>query len=698
MSTHTQHTHTLLASWSADMSITKEEIIDVDALNILVKNDDVSKDDQAKLRAIKRKLVSGRYLESTYKLGKSVKAGDTDLGRLCVLKGIGLQMLPRELRSALAKRNYWDIDIASAQPSLCAQLCERYGIDTTYQKEFLEARDKYLDELGEHLQAERSTVKERINALYFGTVSACNGLPSFFSENLQPEILRARKLIIAHEDWADSLKFLKNKQNREGSSFAYVLQTIERTCLLEMDNSLNRHKRSLDVFIHDGGLVRKTEGETQFPEGLLRAVEDEVRKMTGYSIKLVVKPLDHGYDFDDDDNYQKIKADFETHTAKLMTPACYIDLRTMMFVNTQDLQHRYANKHLDGQLFLSKWKADPHILTYDNIDFLPGLEAPEGVLNLWRGFPCEAKAGDVSVIRGILGLICSHNQEQMDYVENYFAHLFQKPYEKPGVCIVVHSEEEGVGKDTYFDFVGKMLGRYFINTSEPENSVFSRFNYQLAQTLLVKMEEGNFETNKSNQDNLKSLITCELKTYEEKGKPLMTLRSFTRTVMTTNNPVPVVLSDTARRFMMLKASAERRGDKQFWTKVHEILKQPETASAYFDYLSKRDISKFNPRDFPESEYKNEVITALRPHSAVFFQSICESVAQPTIEWRARELFNTLREDERTKYPLNEHRFGREMRKYMPTMTKTERNDGSRYGFVIEDMVAFLKQKNWWVVL
>jgi len=87
------------------MSITKEEIIDVDALNILVKNDDVSKDDQAKLRAIKRKLVSGRYLESTYKLGKSVKAGDTDLGRLCVLKGIGLQMLPRELRSALAKRN-----------------------------------------------------------------------------------------------------------------------------------------------------------------------------------------------------------------------------------------------------------------------------------------------------------------------------------------------------------------------------------------------------------------------------------------------------------------------------------------------------------------------------------------------------------------------------------------------------------------
>jgi len=267
------------------------------------------------------------------------------------------------------------------------------------------------------------------------------------------------------------------------------------------------------------------------------------------------------------------------------------------------------------------------------------------------------------------------------------------------VCIVVHSEEEGVGKDTYFDFIGKMLGRYFINTSEPENSVFGRFNYQLAQTLLVKMEEGNFETNKSNQDNLKSLITCELKTYEEKGKPTMTLRSFTRTVMTTNNPVPVVLSDTARRFMMLKASPERRGDKQFWTQVHEILAKPESVSAYFDYLLKRDISKFNPRDMPESEYKDHVSTALRPQSAKFFQRICEEEGRPTREFRAQDLFNLIRDEEHTKFPMKDHNFASEMKeRYMPTIKKEKRNDANYYWFVIEEMVALLKEKNWWVEL
>ena len=99
------HTQTLLSLWTPDMSFTKEEIIDVDVLSVLSKSDDLSADDHAKLRAVKRKLVRGRYLESTYKLGKNIKAEDENLGRLCVLRGLGLQALPKQIRAALAQAN-----------------------------------------------------------------------------------------------------------------------------------------------------------------------------------------------------------------------------------------------------------------------------------------------------------------------------------------------------------------------------------------------------------------------------------------------------------------------------------------------------------------------------------------------------------------------------------------------------------------
>jgi len=174
MATHTQ---TLLATWSADMSITKEEIIDVNALAVLSKTDDLSAEDHAKLRALKRKLVRGRYLDSTYKLGKNMKAAESDMGRLCVLRGIGLQAMGRQIRGALAMANYHDVDIECAHPTLCLQVCEKQGISCEAQKEFIANRTRYINELCEHLQVDRGRVKERINALYFGFPSASEGMP-----------------------------------------------------------------------------------------------------------------------------------------------------------------------------------------------------------------------------------------------------------------------------------------------------------------------------------------------------------------------------------------------------------------------------------------------------------------------------------------------------------------------------------------
>lgn len=702
MTTHIQTLQSLLLT---DMSIAKTELVDVDILNTLAKSDKISIDDHKKLSAIKKKISNGNELDVSYKLGKSMKTEDLYLGRLCAVRSIGLQTLPRAIRSALAKKNYWDVDVVACHPTLALQLCEKYNIVCDRQRSFLANRETQMTELAEHLQVDRDRVKARINALYFGYETACSGMPDSFTQ-LHKEILSSRSLIVNHPDWIEQVKFLKNKDNRIGCAFAYVLQTIERSVLLELDKSASRNKRSLDTYIHDGGLIRKVADEKLFPEALLRTFEKDIHTAIDFKVRLIVKPLETNLDISNlaDGNYQLAKAEFEKTCFKINNPACYVRKYNdqLCFLDIAKLGHIYANKFVDDELFINKWRADPDNLTYERVEFLPAKQTPDDTYNLWRGFPTTAVEGDVSVIREVLRLICSSDVASMNYVEDWLAHMFQKPYEKPRVCICTQSDEEGTGKDTFWNFIGSMVGMdMFFNTGRPEDCVFGRFNGSLKEVLLLKFEEADFETNKKNENALKTLITCENVSYESKNENAVTLNSFVRLVMTTNNVVPFVMSDTSRRFMMLKASAEKRGNREFWTHVHKVLSTQEAKSSYFDYLMKRDISTFNPNNYPITAYAQEVMTASRPSSAAFFQRIVESAMATSetpepIEWNARELLNQM--NDRSRFTMTDQKFGREMSKYTRGLARVKGRTCNLYVCNVLEMRKFLESKHWWVDL
>jgi hypothetical protein len=694
------------------MSFTKTEIIDVNALNNAVKSDSISDENKGKLRAIKKRLARGNELDNTYKLGKNIKSAGEDLGRLCAVRGIGLQGLPRQLRGALGRANYHDIDIVNALPTICYELCVKQGIACANQKEFIGRRDELMSELCEHLQMDRDMAKTRILALYFGYANASEEMNDFFKA-LHSELTKARELICTMPEWAEHIKFLRGKDNRIGRGFSYILQTIERSCLLELDRSATRNNRSLDVFIHDGGLIRKLDGEKVFPSKLLAVFEADIAK-SGWNVKLSVKPLTTDLDLENsmEANYTAHKREFEKTCFKLNDPPCYVRLydAKVSMLDLSKLGHIFANDFVDDELFINKWRADPEILTYEKIDFLPELPVPQDTYNLWRGFPVSATEGDVSVIRNVLSILCNHNQKDIDYVENYVAHMFQKPGVKPGVCIVVSSEEEGVGKETFWNFIGEMVGsRHFFNTTRPEDTVFGRFNGSLKECILLKFEEADFETNKKNESGLRGLITGTHTSYESKNENAVTLRSYCRPVMTTNAFIPFVMTDTDRRFFMIRPSNEKVGDREFWNSVYAVLDTPEAKNAYYHYLMNRDISTFNPRGFHKTEYSHEVVAATRPMIAQFFQRAIErrdgrvavgdgsiTDEMEVLDWKARDLLDAINRD--AKYPYNEQKFGREMKKFMPTLDRTHDKYGSHYRFRCEEMRTFLRNKHWWIDL
>lgn len=276
-------------SVSLDLAgVIKTEIFDVDMANQLLNGTSISKEEQMKLKAYVRRRENGRYVSVMYSLGAKVKS--EMIGRLVVAKGsVGLQNMPRDIRSALTKQYYWDIDMKNAQPTLLLQFAKQRGWECSYLEQFVQKRDEILKQTQEELGCNRDEAKQRFIQLFFGS-SYIDGLPSWISNNLYPELCKIKgNIYSSHLDLAKKLKKDSN------SVMSYVLQTIERNCLLSIDRACAIRSRHMDVYIHDGGLIRKLEDEKEFPTQLLRELEFAVYKDTGYKVSLIQKPIETSF-------------------------------------------------------------------------------------------------------------------------------------------------------------------------------------------------------------------------------------------------------------------------------------------------------------------------------------------------------------------------------------------------------------------
>jgi len=186
----------------------------------------------------------------------------------------------------MARKYYWDIDFENAQPTLLLQYAQKNGWEHTYLKQFVERRNETLLETEKALGISRKDAKERYIQLFFGS-SYFDGLPVWIAKSLYPELCKIKSNIFLTNPEL-SIKLKKN----QNSVMSYVLQTIERNCIISVDNALKVKGRQIDVFMHDGGYVRKLDGEAEFPTNLLKDLEHSVFKETGYRLHITQKNIE----------------------------------------------------------------------------------------------------------------------------------------------------------------------------------------------------------------------------------------------------------------------------------------------------------------------------------------------------------------------------------------------------------------------
>lgn len=215
--------------------------------------------------------------------------------------------------------------------------------------------------------------------------------------------------------------------------------------------------------------------------------------------------------------------------------------------------------------------------------------------NLYRGFAEAPKQGNVSpFLDHVKNVICNGDVRSTNYVLQFFAHLLQKPDEKPSVAIVMKSVE-GTGKGALMSPMMEILGEYGIQTNG-SNLVTGRFNSTLANKLLVFADEVDL-TERKTADKLKALISETTMNIERKGIDPVPVANYGRFIFASNMERVLNAGSRERRYLVVEPNPALAQNKDYFDNYFAWVKHRGAAHLMY-YLLHLDISEFNPRQAP----------------------------------------------------------------------------------------------------
>jgi hypothetical protein len=259
----------------------------------------------------------------------------------------------------------------------------------------------------------------------------------------------------------------------------------------------------------------------------------------------------------------------------------------------ENRQTRRAGEEVDiGTYWLKSLDRNQH----EGIVFMPGGSIPN-YYNLWTGWGIQPKGGDCSrFVDFVHQIICGGSSARFAYVWGWMAHLFQRPQELPGTCLVLRGAQ-GIGKNRFAEAMGRLVGAHFIALSSI-NQVTGRFSGHLADALLVFANEAIWGGDKSAEGALKAMITDPYSAIEAKGKDIRSVPNYKRLIVASNEDWVVPRGKGDRRFVILDVSAERKEDRAYFGALMKELKSGGYAALMHELMA-ADLSNFEPARIPE---------------------------------------------------------------------------------------------------
>lgn len=240
----------------------------------------------------------------------------------------------------------------------------------------------------------------------------------------------------------------------------------------------------------------------------------------------------------------------------------------------------------------------PNTIEYHRLAFHP-IPQTADTLNLWVTHTVVPTQGCWKIIEDYLrDVVCDGDLALFDYLIRFLAHALQRPEEKPGIMIVLIGAE-GVGKGFLVRLLEALWGATTLQVSDIA-AITGNFNAGLERAFWVALDECMFKGDKKSQDRMKSLVTEPAIQVEQKYEPSRTIESFHRFIACTNHAQWGQIRSDDRRYLFIKVSDCHKQDTKYFGKLSNALNDGVTVPGLAHYLINLDISKFNPRNKPQT--------------------------------------------------------------------------------------------------
>lgn len=234
----------------------------------------------------------------------------------------------------------------------------------------------------------------------------------------------------------------------------------------------------------------------------------------------------------------------------------------------------------------------------NGIIFAPGLTR-EGYFNHWKGWSViPDEDGSCALwLKHLREVICSGVDEHFQYLLRWFAHMVQKPWEKPGVAVVLRGKKR-IGKDTIMDYFGGCCADHHVKIAN-QDQLTGKFNAHQEKCLILHVEEGFWAGSKQAEGSLKHLITSEKVMIEPKGLNAFHVDSYLRLFISSNEEWVVPATADEGRYFVLDVSEHRKSDHAYFKKLRDEMNNGGRA-ALLHYLMNIDLSDFEVRNYPDT--------------------------------------------------------------------------------------------------
>ena len=303
------------------------EICNLPVLKYIVKNWNKFKDqikiDKPKDNSFKYnpKIICQKYLSKYNKVAaikyKKSNKYSTKFGRWFCNQGLGIQSMPKLIRHAICKDLYIDLDFKNCHPKILQTLCKNHNIDCKHLTNYIDNRDKLLQEWCKILQ-DNKQINPATNLPEWTTddvkqifLAALNGnkthyeLPNWYSIIEEFKIIHQTISTLPEYEKIYTEVEKEEKKNIHAKTVNRILCDVENRCLTVLYKNLDQRKLlnveiddmtyKVCALIFDGLQIPKNEYTVQFctPENL-KQLSFAIDTETGFYLDITEKPMNEG--------------------------------------------------------------------------------------------------------------------------------------------------------------------------------------------------------------------------------------------------------------------------------------------------------------------------------------------------------------------------------------------------------------------